>query len=85
MVHVKWVPCHHSVVHPHVVDGGDGIQVWRTAADILNNQSGTSNKGLSSSLRIVRDVDGGQQFFTIIIQHVTYCLRVGFIKSQGIY
>jgi hypothetical protein len=24
-VHVRWVPCHHSMVHPQVVDGADGI------------------------------------------------------------
>jgi hypothetical protein len=31
-------PCHHSMVHPWIMDGGDGLQVWRIAANILNKQ-----------------------------------------------
>jgi len=23
--------CHHGTVHPLVVDGGDGLQIWRVA------------------------------------------------------
>jgi hypothetical protein len=37
--HVKRVPCHHGMVHPQVADGGDGLQIWRVAANILNKQS----------------------------------------------
>jgi hypothetical protein len=36
--HVKWVPCHHGMVHPQVADGGDVLQIWRVAANILNKQ-----------------------------------------------
>jgi hypothetical protein len=24
--HIKWVPCHHGMARPQVVDGGDGLQ-----------------------------------------------------------
>jgi hypothetical protein len=33
---VRWVPCHHGVARPQVADGGDGFQIWRIAANILN-------------------------------------------------
>jgi hypothetical protein len=35
--HVKWVPCHHSMLLLHIVDG-EGLQIWRVAANILNMQ-----------------------------------------------
>jgi hypothetical protein len=48
--HVRWVPCHHGMARPQVVDGGDGLQIWRVAANILNKQWLTADKGRSSSL-----------------------------------
>jgi hypothetical protein len=36
LLHVKWVPCHHGMAHPQVADGGDGLQIWRVAVNILN-------------------------------------------------
>jgi hypothetical protein len=52
--HVKWVPCHHGIVRPQVADGGEGLQIWRAAANILNKQSRTADKGWPSSLRVGR-------------------------------
>jgi hypothetical protein len=40
--HVRWVPCHHGMVRPQVVDGGDALQFWREAVNILNKQSRTA-------------------------------------------
>jgi hypothetical protein len=40
--HVKWVHC---MARPQVADGGDGLQIWRVAANILNKQSRTIDKG----------------------------------------
>jgi hypothetical protein len=45
--HVRWFPCHHGLVHPQVVDGGDSLQIWRVAVNILNKQSQTADKGWS--------------------------------------
>jgi hypothetical protein len=45
--HVKWVPCHHGMVRPHIVDGEDSLQ---TAANILNKESWTAKRGWPSSL-----------------------------------
>jgi hypothetical protein len=47
--HVRWAPCHHSMERPQVAGGGDGLQVWRVAANILNKQSWTADKQWSSN------------------------------------
>jgi hypothetical protein len=39
---------------PQVADGGDGLQIWRVAANILNKQSRTADRGWSSSLGVGR-------------------------------
>jgi hypothetical protein len=52
--HVTWVPCHHGMERPQVADRGEGLQIWRAAANILNKQSGTAGKGWSSSLGVAR-------------------------------
>jgi hypothetical protein len=44
-VHVRSVPCHHGMERPQVADGGDALQVWRAAANILNKQLRTAEKG----------------------------------------
>jgi hypothetical protein len=49
-IHVKWVPCHHGMARPQVSDGGYDLQIWRVAANILDKQSRTADKGWSSSL-----------------------------------
>jgi hypothetical protein len=37
---------------PFFVDGGEGLQIWRVAANILNKQSWTACKGWPSSLGV---------------------------------
>jgi hypothetical protein len=51
-IHVTWVPCHHGMACPQVADGGNGPQIWRIAANILNKQSQTADKGWSSGLGV---------------------------------
>jgi len=36
---------HHVMVCPQVADGGDSLHIFRIAADILNKQLWTANKG----------------------------------------
>jgi len=43
-------PCHHGMALPWTVDGGAGLQIWRVAANVLNRQSRTADKGWSSRL-----------------------------------
>jgi hypothetical protein len=40
------------MARPQVVDGREGFQIWRVAANILNKQLQTDEKGLSSSLEV---------------------------------
>jgi hypothetical protein len=56
-VHVKWVPCHHGMACPQVADGGDSLQIWRVAANILNKQLQTADWGWPSSLGVGRGAD----------------------------
>jgi hypothetical protein len=35
IIHVKWVPCHHSMTRPQVADRGDNSQKWRVYANVL--------------------------------------------------
>jgi hypothetical protein len=53
---VRWVPCHHGMARPQVADG-DGLQIWRVAANILNKQSRAADKGWSSSLGVESGVN----------------------------
>jgi hypothetical protein len=50
--HVRWVLRHHNMARRQVTDGGDGLQMWRVAANILNKQSRTADKRWSSSLGV---------------------------------
>jgi hypothetical protein len=43
--HVWWAFCHQGMECPLVGDGGDGLQIWRVATNILNTQSRTDDKG----------------------------------------
>jgi hypothetical protein len=47
-------PCHHGMARPQVVVGGDGLQIWRVAANIVNKQSRTADRGWFSSLGVGR-------------------------------
>jgi hypothetical protein len=38
---------------PRVAGGGDGLQVWRVAANILNKQSRTADKGIIQKIIIL--------------------------------
>jgi hypothetical protein len=48
--HVNVIPCHHGMARPRVAAAGDGLQIWRVAAIILNKQSRTVDKGWSPNL-----------------------------------
>jgi len=43
-----------TMARPWVAGGGDGPQIWRGAANILNKQSGKADKGWSSSWGVGR-------------------------------
>jgi hypothetical protein len=43
-------PSHHGMVCPTVVDGGDGLHIWKVAANILYKRSLTADKRWYSSV-----------------------------------
>jgi hypothetical protein len=45
-------PFHHGMARPRIADGGDGLQICRAAANVLNKQSRTAYEGWSSSLGV---------------------------------
>jgi hypothetical protein len=47
-------PCQHGMARPQVADGGNGLQIWRITANILNKQTRTADKVWSSSLGVGR-------------------------------
>jgi hypothetical protein len=51
-------------------DGGDDLQIWRVAADILKKQSRTADKGWHSSLMVGQGIS---------LRNVTQGLGIGFI------
>jgi hypothetical protein len=66
--HVRWVRCHHDMAHPHFADGGDGLQIWRVAVNILNKKLWTDDKMLSFSLGVGR---AAKQLLTVKNKLVT--------------
>jgi hypothetical protein len=38
-------PCHHGMARPWVADGGNGLQIWRVAENILKKQLRAADKG----------------------------------------
>jgi hypothetical protein len=38
--------------HPQIAGGGDGLQIWRVAANVLNKESQAANKGCFSILGV---------------------------------
>jgi hypothetical protein len=38
-------PCHYSMARPRVEDGRDGLQLWKLAANMVNKQPRTNDKG----------------------------------------
>jgi hypothetical protein len=51
-IHVRRVLCHYGDALSQVVDGKDGIQLWRVALNILNKQLWTPEKRWSSSFSV---------------------------------
>jgi hypothetical protein len=45
----------HHMVHSEVTDGGEGLQIWRIAVNILTKQLLAANKGWSSSFRVEQE------------------------------
>jgi hypothetical protein len=49
---LSWSHFHHGTTRPHFADGREGLQIRGIAANILNKQSRTAEKGWASSLEL---------------------------------
>jgi hypothetical protein len=45
------------MVRPQVADGGEGVQIWRVAENISNNQTRITDKGWSYSSEAGREAN----------------------------
>jgi hypothetical protein len=55
------------MARPRVVDRGDGLQIWRVAANILNKQSRTADSVWSSSLGVGRGLTAPSPYNSIFV------------------
>jgi hypothetical protein len=76
-VHKRWVYCHHGMARPQVADGGDALQAWRVAANILNEQSRATFKGWSFSLNVGRGDNNSSPKKINSLRKITRNLRPG--------
>jgi hypothetical protein len=56
-------------VRPQVADGGDGLQIWRTAANVSYKQSRTADKGWSPGLGVGRGAKTRKKSFCYEMLH----------------
>jgi hypothetical protein len=73
--HVKWLPCHHGMARTQVADGGDSLQIWRVAANILNKKSLRADRGWSSSLGVRRGLATPHRKTYCMLRNVLDCWR----------
>jgi hypothetical protein len=83
LIHVKWVPCHHGMARHQVTNGGDGLQIWRVATNILNKQSRTADRGWSSSLGVGRGAKTHHRKKSNLLRNISQSLGPGRILWQN--
>jgi hypothetical protein len=78
-----WVPV---TTHPWVADGGDSLQTWRMAANILNKQLWTADKEWSSGLGVGQGANISSPYKTGMLQNVIWGLDIffGTTKASGL-
>jgi hypothetical protein len=64
---------------PQVADGGDGLQIWRVAANILNKQSRIGDKVWSSSFGVGRGANNSSPLKIRSLRKFTRSLGHGLI------
>jgi hypothetical protein len=54
------------MARPQVADGGDALQLWKAAANILNKQWRISDKGWSSNLGVGRGANNSPKKISLL-------------------
>jgi hypothetical protein len=62
------------MARPQVADGGEGLQIWRVAANILNNQSQAADKGWTSRLGLGVGLLTPHRKESNVLRNVSKCL-----------
>jgi hypothetical protein len=60
-----------------VADRGDGLQIWRVPANVLNKQSRTADKGLYSSLGVRLGANNPYRKNQITLRNIRHSLGPG--------
>jgi hypothetical protein len=71
------------MARPRVADRGEGLQIWRVAAYILNKQSRTADSGWSSSLGDGRRLTTLPRKTQYLLRITTHSLGTGSGSGQG--
>jgi len=69
--------CQRSMARLRVADGGNGLQIWRGAENITNNQSRTADKGLTSSFAVGRGLTTSRRKKKSLLRNVAQGLGLG--------
>jgi hypothetical protein len=67
------------MARPQVVDGGERLQKWKVAVNILNNESRTADKGQSTSLGVGVGLTTPYGKQSNLLRNVSKHLRPGLI------
>jgi len=76
--------CQHGMACPRVADWGGGLQTWNVAANILNRQSLTADKGWPSSSGAERGVNNSSPYKNNLFRNVKKGLGFGRILCNDI-
>jgi hypothetical protein len=71
------------MARPRVLEGGDGLQIWRIDANILNKEYQAASKGWSSSLEVGRRATTPHVKTAILLRNVKQGLRLQWILSTN--
>jgi len=64
---------------PQVVDGGEGLQIWRVARKILNRESWRANKRKSSSFAVGQDANSSSSQNFNMLQNILKSSTLGLL------
>jgi hypothetical protein len=72
------------MARPRVADRGDGLQIWRVAANMLNKESRTADSGWSSSLGVGRGANNPPRKTQYLLEITTHSLGTGRITWHNL-
>jgi hypothetical protein len=76
MLHAKWGPYHHGMTRLQLAGGGEGLQIWKVAGNILNMPSRTVDEEWSSSLEVGRTLTTTYRKKSSMLRKITEGLRL---------